>query len=435
MRATEIKAFSPVHAANTDQAHGALNEAERHLAEQAAHRLYGEIKTVLGSLPPNERGASAMSRSLGIDRATCQRIVSTITQADRSPEMLVRMPGVQGLRQWIEAIRGKAVAGEGVLEAAGIAIDQFEDTLTRLAGSQRRLAQRLSASERFTPSPTEQTTAGEGAAREALFHAAAEITGRWSEASITIYAFRPSTENPRRMERLVAMGQIGHRSKTEAVPLVISSGRRRDEELVFTSLNQEQVEGASARALLEPFCSKPLPRITSRSGAGQIMHVIDPIETSQGDAVDMILANRTVQSVEHPAASSPAVEELWNLMSFPARRLVFDVYMHRELARISIPGMDMHLWGPELGEGVGDRWFIRFPSAPKLTLLGTGLRNAATPSYTRHAELTHYLFEQAGWPAGEFIGYRCEVSYPVWRAGYCMSFDFTGNELEPLPNT
>lgn len=56
-------------------------------------------------------------------------------------------------------------------------------------------------------------------------------------------------------------------------------------------------------------------------------------------------------------------------------------------------------------------------------MLGPGLRSAATAAWARHAELTARLFTEAGWDPEEFVGFRCETAYPVWRAGYFMSFN------------
>jgi len=36
----------------------------------------------------------------------------------------------------------------------------------------------------------------------------------------------------------------------------------------------------------------------------------------------------------------------------------------------------------------------------------------------------HEVLDRLGWAASEFVGYRCEVEFPIWRAGYCMLFDF-----------
>jgi hypothetical protein len=32
--------------------------------------------------------------------------------------------------------------------------------------------------------------------------------------------------------------------------------------------------------------------------------------------------------------------------------------------------------------------------------------------------------EAAGADPDDFVGVRCEVEFPIWRAGYCVTFDF-----------
>jgi len=121
-------------------------------------------------------------------------------------------------------------------------------------------------------------------------------------------------------------------------------------------------------------------------------------------------------------------------VTFPARRLVCDTWLHRDIARLCTPSLELHLYAPALGAGPLGRWSTRFPGGPRLQLLGAGVGNAGTSAYARHAEMMGALFEALGWDAGEFVGFRCDVAYPVWRAAYMMIFDFAGNEL-PVPET
>ena len=77
-------------------------------------------------------------------------------------------------------------------------------------------------------------------------------------------------------------------------------------------------------------------------------------------------------------------------------------------------------WGPKMT--AAHRWAHRLPGTPRLELLGAGLRSAPTSASTLHAEMTEYAFAELEWNPMEFIGFRCEVSFPVWRAGYFMTF-------------
>lgn len=136
----------------------------------------------------------------------------------------------------------------------------------------------------------------------------------------------------------------------------------------------------------------------------------------------------TQNVMPHPATQSPPIEEVWAMINFPARRMVFDVYLHRDLARKCIPSLDVHLWRPDFATQVSDRWQTRFADSPRLEVLGHGIQNAATSAYLRHAELTTFLFRGLNLDADRFVGYRCMVEYPLWRTGYCMSFDFTSSD-------
>jgi hypothetical protein len=142
-----------------------------------------------------------------------------------------------------------------------------------------------------------------------------------------------------------------------------------------------------------------------------------------------VVADKRARPDKHPATQHPALGEVWSMITFPARRLVFDVYLHRDIARRCIPLLEAHLWNINVGQQGLWRWSTRFPGGPKLVLLGQGLGNAATDAYARHHELTAHMFQLADWDSNQFVGYRCDVPYPIWRSGYCMLFDFTGSEL------
>ncbi|MCP4834796.1 MAG: hypothetical protein GY895_08525, partial [Phycisphaera sp.] len=45
---------------------------------------------------------------------------------------------------------------------------------------------------------------------------------------------------------------------------------------------------------------------------------------------------------------------------------------------------------------------------------------AGSAIYGRHAELAAHMFEDQGWHADDFIGFRCEMELPIWRSGLCL---------------
>jgi len=420
-----------------------LTKHELSEAEQLSRRLHSELRGVIELLPEAERGASAMSRSLEIDRATCQRIVGATARPDATPETLVQLPGVQGLRQFITAVERRPLdqAGAERLAATIAAVDRFESLLIELGGSQRKLKERLDANK---PISGDGASAPHGAAddpnaREILFRAAANMTGRWSAATLSVNIIRPMPGDSPMTEGARIHGLVGHCWRDQAVPLEIgqtASLRSSDEGPAFATLDTTPASGSTPGSLLPEFCSTPLPRVISRTVGPRVVHVIDtddrPDPGSGREPIDIITAHRATNPDRHPATLKPPVGEVWSLQNVATRRLVFDTFLHRDIARRCIPSLELHLWTPDVIRHGSNRWSTRFPGGPRLEVLGPGLRAVQTAAYERYPELLTHVFARLGWDSEEFVGYRCEVTFPVWRAGYCMLFDFSGNEIAPV---
>lgn len=399
-----------------------LGHDEQMEAERVARRLTDEFRGLIGLLPAADRSASGMARTLEVDRATCQRLVSACRHGGGA-YTLVEVPGVEGLTLFVDAIarRLEGLGAEERLAAARAAIDNFQELIERLAGSQRRLRARLEAEAGGDKQTAMHVHGGsdDEANREAMFRAAAAVTGRWSESLVYVSVVRPVPGRPDYTEAQGARGLIGHHATPDAVPLEVGHS---------APLSERSSVAPVDSLLIEPFCSHPLPRLVSRSGGQVVAHVLDTPPTADDAAHDIVLSRRTRVPDRHPATLKPAIGEVWNLVNFPARRMVFDVYLHRDIARRCIPSLELHLWSADMASHARARWSTRFAGGPKLELLGPGVRRAASQAYRRHAELTKAMFEEVGWEPDEFIGYRCETAFPLWRAGYCMAFDFTGGD-------
>ena len=413
-----------------------LAAGERGMADEVARRLRLELRGLLELLPESERGASAMARALEIDRNTCQRIVAATARGEADAQLLVQLPGVMGLRQFLDALakRFPGMEPEQAIAGGRAAVDRFEQLIDTLAGSQRKLRERLEL-DREIDGAMAPATPDDVAARRALFRAAVDVVGRWSETRLTMRIIRPVPGDPLHTENIRMTGHIGHVSRPVAVPLEVYSGT--PENLVeqagpaFQTLDASQKVGNTPGFLMTKFCSEPLPRVTSRATESRVIHAIDEA-AARGEPSDIFVADRRAGVDKHPASQHPPIGEVCTIMNFPARRFIMDVYLHKDIARRCIPLMEVHLASPWAGSALLARWSTRLPGGPRLELLGTGLSNAGSDVYARHGEVAREMFASVGWDADEFVGYRVDVAYPVWRGAYCMLFDFTGNEL-PRP--
>ncbi|CAG0964620.1 hypothetical protein PHYC_00915 [Phycisphaerales bacterium] len=403
-----------------------LPERDLAAADQLGHRLHAELRDVVALLAESDRGASAMSRALGIDRATCQRIVQSV-KSHPGADTLVRLPGIEGLRAFLAAMAGRARGAHPreVLAGAAAAVDRFESFLNDLDLSQRGLRELL---ERTRIEESLHAPADDPASRAALFKSAARIIGRWSNASLFASIIRPLPGDPALTEWARMRGLIGHQWRDSAVPLEIggtASLQTTPHGPALTTLDATPASGNTPTSLLTDFCSRPLPRVTSRAEGIRVTHVIDTDSHDGRGPVDICMAHRSARPDPHPATLTPPVGEVWSPQHVPARRMVFDTFLHRDIARRCIPSLEVHLYMPDIAQRHdAARWSTLIPGSPRLHVLGADLRATATPAYPRYPELFDHLFKTLAWNPAEFVGFRCEVEYPLWRTGYAMLFDF-----------
>lgn len=409
-----------------------LTPEEVSRADQVALRLHGVLKTLVESLPEHARGASGMARHLSVVRNTCQRVVTALGDVP-TVEMLTKLPGVRGLELFIEGFQNLG-ADEATLASAATAIEQFDQLLREVGSSQSKLAERV---DRFHRTEAEETgmppARAAEMARQQLFQAAVKVMDRECEVKVNLYVFRIHPEDPSKLERVLAQGEVGQFAGPNAMPIAFHAGDTRHQEKhqsgrIFSSLDRTPAHGHTPSAILEEFCTDPLPLVTSRGSEGRVVQMIDHKLVPKGERANLILANRSVHPALIPDSSRSSLDEVWTLVNYPARNLLLDIYLHRDMERLFRPSIDVQLWGPNLDSHPADRWITRFPHGPRLQLLSPGLRDAHSDAYPRHAELSRALFKRINWNPDDFIGFRCEVAYPIWRGGYCIRFEEVSTE-------
>jgi hypothetical protein len=404
-----------------------LDPTENARARQIAARLRSALQSLVDGIPEHARGASVMSRHLGVTRNACQRVVTVLAQPSTTPALLARMPGVQGLRLLVDGFRGRGADAADVA-AAESAIERFEEFIRDAAGSHSKLVRRLSTASTAPKSGQEEVADRSPlTARQHLFAAASEVMGRHCESQVTIYAYRLDPTDDTRLERAMLTGDFGQVSTPWAMPRAVVLGNVKFQEpekgsRSYESLDHTPAHGHTQHSLLEEFCSKPLPVVTSRGTERRLVQAIDQRSTGN-QPIDFVVANRSVHAATLPGTNDSALEGVWKLVNYPTRHLVFDVFLHRDMERLYRPGIDVQLWGPNLDIPPADRWLKRFPDVPRLQLLGTGIGHAHTHVFPRYVELASTFFRRLAWSPDDFVGFRCEVDYPIWRGGYFMTFE------------
>lgn len=407
-----------------------LASQERDELEVALRAVHRDLRGLLSALPVEVQTATGLARSLEIERTTCQRAVSAVNQPYPGTSLVGQLPGVAGLRALTDAAAARWAGVADIQQALTLlraSVDRYAALVLRTAGSRAKLLTRLSASDDVGHSvrPGHEQNARQ------LFDAAAALTGRQSQTWLAVHIYEP-TNRADRLQQTRAHGLIGHTAREDAVPLTFhvfatsTPGVEAFDDAAelgrFCPLAPATKDDGAPPEVLRAYSSNPPPVVRARQPNEFLVQTVDST-SAPGSACDLMFGLRGLMA--HPGGTPPFMEEVWAMINFPARWLLFDVFLHREIARRCIPGLDVHLWRPDFAATAGERWQTRFAAGgPRLESLGQGLEQVASAAFARHGELLRFLFETRGLNAAEYVGYRCQTAYPMWRTGYRMTFDF-----------
>ncbi|GAB5497105.1 MAG: hypothetical protein Phyf2KO_21850 [Phycisphaerales bacterium] len=401
--------------------------------ERCLRRMRSELLAFLSSMPVSAQNASGLSRLLEVERTTCQRMVSAITAPFPGISLAGQLPGTRGIRLLVEAATKHGIELDAeLLKRIDQALASYEDSTKRLAGSRSKLLKRI---DRTLAATSEPGSARSGEAdlvhRKALFESSAALTGRFSNLWLAVHIYTPHPQRERVISQTRAHGLVGHYAERDAVPLTFhvfgdDTDPTDDPDLQFSALKKSNVEGVPNELLTE-YSTNPVPVVHSSHPDEFIVQTIEPNpEQPEAQAIDLLFGMDG--GVTHPSCRQVNTEEVWALVNFPVRRLLLDVFMHKDLARQCVPGLDVHLWRPDFAQHVGERWQTRIQRPPSLQLLSHGIERARTDAWSRYTELLSELFQAKGYDPNDYVGFRCDAHYPIWRTGYCIAFEFGDND-------
>ena len=387
-----------------------LTERSIRDAEAVARHLQAALTPVLRMPAVDGKRAATLVSELGVGRMTCQRIMSLTKIPDDAeapgPELLVDLPGVAGLREFLEAVIRVGVPRSTLAEAFSAA-DAFEAYLRDLGLSQTGFASALSLFHDTTDPDRLRDR------RAKLFDATAAITGQAADLTTSMMAIRPSSHGAFNYEQIAVRGYAGMRASGSAMPIRLPMN------MAFSDFRNVTGEEAARepQKLIESFCTRPLPSIDSRTIKAQhLAHIINPEHIPPGEPFDCFAIQHNRWNIDEPGDH----KAIWLYVDYPTRHCIFDMYLHRSMeAHLKIHG-DCHLWGTSLLAPPEDLWMTRFADQMRFSELGPGTAGASSAIYPRHAELAAHMFGDQAWDAGEFIGFRCEMELPVWRSGLCL---------------
>ncbi|MCP4837097.1 MAG: hypothetical protein GY895_20300, partial [Phycisphaera sp.] len=290
-------------------------------ADEVACRLQNALMPLLQSPPVRGKRAATLAGELDVGRMTCQRIMKLAKIPDDAdsfgPELLAELPGVGGLREFMEALI-KAGTPRASLAEAFAAITAFEVFLRDLGLSQTGFAAALTLFHDTTDPDRLRER------RSRLFEATSAITGQSADLTTSMMAIRPSRHRSFNYEQVAIRGYAGMRASGSAMPIRLPINMAFSD---FRNVTSDEAAREPQR-LIESFCTRPLPSIDTRVIKSEhLAHIVDPEHIPQGESFDCFAIQHNRWNIDEPGPH----KAIWLYVDYPTRHCIFDMYLHRSM--------------------------------------------------------------------------------------------------------
>ena len=416
-----------------------MSDHELMRIRRVGDRLRASFRTLVDGFPPNARNISGMSRWLGVHKATCQRIVEGLDPGRDGLTAIARFPGTEGMRGHIAAASEHGVTSD-LIHNATAAVEEYESLLAHFGHTQRGLVRIIESLRMEAAGPDGQPDRELAEdQRKSLFDGAKRVTGEEMRGKGVVVILRPRADQPSRLAATMYTMLSGVRRHTFSRPVVsfmYSGFWSHSEEARPSSVQEERLP----YQLVPEFSTAGLKTVRIDSKDARTLVVVD-LESVERDSEGLGPADACIKfhslAIPNPVWDEQARLNVAARISSPSRALVMDVFLHHSIASNVLPVVGSYALSAPPGdspEGGPDQcWYERFPDSPELKQLGRANGTRARTLLPRQEELIAYALRDATSPGAgalpgpidpaEYLGYRCETTYPIWQSEYRLYFE------------
>jgi len=382
---------------------------------------------VLAGLPDAEQGPQALARALGVDKVFASRLLKALRPGRDPLAVVYHAPGPEPLRRFLRAARRRG-ADPGAVAAAEEAVDGFRELIRRDAGDRSGLDAMLSA---WLP---EARAEFELRRKQTAFRAQSELKGVSADTNLATVFLHPSDDGVH-LDVVWLIGLLGLRRLRPGAAVKFATRRMAPEPRPRAprTLAGDPAEGLEGLRL-DAFCFAPPARL-EMSRAGDVVHYTLGGEAfGPRAAVDLVLGevNRAEMPRRVPAGSGRK-GYVFAEVGTPCRRLLFDVFVHREVYPGAEPSLVIY---DTVLDGVADindptRDIDRLDMDESLRPLGTDARALRAEEMPRYTDLVAHVLDRLGWDAGDLSAWRCRIDHPLYGSQVAVTFDPPTEEAPP----
>lgn len=373
-------------------------------ATSVAESLTRSFRSVVDSLPGRPQRPRHIANCLGANQNLAHRLWTAIGKTDPL-EALLNMPGPNPLAQFADAAEAHGAPSD-LCNSAREAVQDFEE-LVQAVGNDRTTFDTV-LSEWVPTARTQLDTT----ARQSVYRGLRQIHGVSAQTYFFAAVMHPSATNEQRHDVLVTTGNVGLQRLRSTGHLVLS-------EEVHMLGNAATAE--SQYRVLTEYCCDPQPTfhtVESETSTRYFMEWDDTFgkASNRNVVLSCMLRNGFVRRRQ-----SLAIGSITTNPEVPARRMIFDLVLHRDCLVNCLPYYQVYTkkrTGPNSPSNTLDQINIIPHDVEVQSVRDGGLHELRTPEVPFYQDMLGSQCNEYGWNLSEFRAFRVRMDYPLLDADH-----------------
>ena len=379
---------------------------------RSVHRLRGALLDLYREVGADPARPQEVSRQFGVNRNLAWK-VARILKEESALDVVPLIPRPGGLDILLDAMQNAGASAHLVNEARD-AFEAFDAMVEIHVGDRAALELVLDSMGRGSQKPLEMS-------RKLAFRGASGLWGVQVGSRVTAQFLAPSRDDPNMCDAAQIAG-LSRVRRFRPIPRwpVFRLGKFTGSDRPAPIDGREPIDPACAEhpGLIPEFCEGERPELFStQRGEGLYYEIGDGPIGKRGEFT-LYFGHIQRNYVWRYARSSEGVASLVAAVTMPAEVLLFDLFVHRDLAQGLTP--QCSVFGKLWEEGGTFDASARLPIEEEINDLGRGVR-VDTSLVPRYDELVSRVFQRAGWNAGEFHCFRLVLDYPPMSSVVAMN--------------
>lgn len=401
-----------------------LSRKELSLIGREGERIKNGLSNLVEDFPNHAKTITGMSKWLGANKSTCQRMVETINKSVDGIQVVNSLPGPAGLKGFIDLAEGNSINPKLIEEGRAV-VQRFENLIYEYSRSHSALKIMIKDS-----STSKETPATKRDSRAALFESVKAVTGESMENSFFACIVKENDKDSKYLQQFTLNYYEGCKALDNSRPIMVPVVPGEDT-VDFTRpdiISQTESKGSSlgAASVIKELTSPSILASIDDFTQGENWMVV-PTRTESKSDLNIGVIKHYPREQLGPFHGGKKASCVGVHTRYPTKNLYMLCFLEKKYAMRSVANAGIYSSSSQLSNIItspDSLWFDRFHDEADLGLSGPNEDFSEKFGYPLANDLVDQLFSLSNCSREDYTCFIMRVEYPIWSTAYRMYFQY-----------